>query len=94
MSAVVLVLFVVWAMVAVEQSHPPIFVNPSVPLVEDGVAMVMLCGDSEATERETVNRTAWAVVRSEVDPYRSGWWSERKRGECVILLHHSTFGAD
>jgi hypothetical protein len=91
-SAVVMVLFVVWAMVSVERSHPPILVNPSVPLVEDGVAMMMLCG--EYPERETVNRTAWAVMRTEVDPYHIGWWSERKRGECVILLHHSSFGAD
>lgn len=76
-----------WFVYTVEKSHPPILLNPSVPLVEDGVAMVMLCG--EYPERETVNRTGRAVIRSEVDPYHIGWWSERQqRGDCVVLYNH------
>jgi hypothetical protein len=40
--------------------EPPMLLNPSESLVDEGVAMVMVCG--EQPSRETVNMTAEAVI--------------------------------
>jgi hypothetical protein len=56
-SAVVLVLLVGIYIVASNVGNaPPMLLNPSEPLLDEGVAMVMVCG--EQPNRETANRTA------------------------------------
>jgi hypothetical protein len=60
-SAVVLVLLVGIYIVASNVGNaPPMLLNPSEPLLDEGVAMVMVCG--EQPSRETVNMTAEAVI--------------------------------
>jgi hypothetical protein len=64
--------------------EPPMLLNPSESLVDEGVAMVMVCG--EQPTRETVNMTAAAVVR---DRWTGERWTYRHReGGCVVYYHH------
>jgi hypothetical protein len=83
-SALALVLLVGIYIVASNVGDAPSMVlNPSEKLIDEGVAMVMVCG--EQPTRETVNMTAEAVVRPE-------WAGERltyrhRQGDCVYYHH-------
>ena len=61
---------------------PPMLLNPGESLVEDSVALVILCG--EKPSRETVNQTAESVVRYR---WMYGRGTEGQRDNCVILYH-------
>ena len=83
-SAVALVLLVGIYIVASNVGDAPSMVlNPSETLIDEGVAMVMVCG--EQATRETVNMTAAAIVRDR-------WTGERltyrhRQGDCVYHHH-------
>ena len=82
---VVLVLSVVYLG---DLGEPPMFLNPSETLVDEGVAMVMLCG--EQPTRETVNMTVDEIVRH---GWRYGRWTYRHREDgCVVYYHHPLGG--
>lgn len=94
-----LLLFVALALVVLydnEAADPFMFLDPAEPLVDKGVAMVMVCG--EQPTRETVNMTAAEVVRprwtGERWTYRHG---PAKLGQgssaCVVYYHHPRNGA-
>jgi hypothetical protein len=88
-SAVVLVLLVGMYIVARNEGNPPpMLLKPSEPLLDEGVAMVMVCW--EQPTRETVNMTAEAVVR----PRGAGerWTHRHRRGGCVVYYHHPRNG--
>jgi hypothetical protein len=57
--------------------------DPSFALVDDSVAMVMVCG--EQPHRETVNRTAAAVVR---DRWTGDMWTYQKQDGCIVYYQH------
>jgi hypothetical protein len=61
---------------------PMVLLNPSFQLVDEGVAMVMVCG--KQPHRETVNRTA-AVVR---DRWTGDMWTYHRQGDCVVYYQH------
>ena len=83
-SALALVLLVGIYIVASNVGDAPSMVlNPGETLIDEGVAMVMVCG--EQPTRETVNMTAEAVVRPE-------WAGERltyrhRQGDYVYYHH-------
>jgi hypothetical protein len=88
-SAVVLVLLVGMYLVASNVGDAtPMLLNPSEPLLDEGVAMVMVCGKQPT--RETVNMTVEAVVR----PMWAGerWTYRHRRGDCVVYYHHPRNG--
>jgi hypothetical protein len=63
---------------------PMLLFNPSLRLVDEGVAMVMVCG--EQPTGETVNKTAAEVVRYRWTGER---WSYRHRqGDCIVYYQH------
>ena len=89
-AALLLVLLVVVVIALRNIGQPPmVLLNPSVPLVDEGVAAVMLCGDQP--ERETVNMTAEAIVRPE---WGHGPWTYRTRDDCVVYYHHPVYWGD
>jgi hypothetical protein len=51
--------------------------NPSGPLVENGVAMVMVCGKGDGFSQAT-----------EAVPNPRGTWSHEKQGDCNVWFHH------
>jgi hypothetical protein len=57
--------------------------DPSEPLLDESVAMVMVCGKQPT--RETVNTTAEAVVRFRWAGER---WTRHKRDGYVVYYHH------
>jgi hypothetical protein len=71
-----------------DEGSPPMLLNPSESLLEEGVAMVMVCG--EQPTRETVNMTAEAMVRPEWAGER--WTYRHRRGDCVVYYHHPRNG--
>jgi hypothetical protein len=85
-SAAVLLLavFVLAYVFRSDEGSPPMLLNPSERLVDEGVAMVMVCG--EQPTRETVNMTAAAVVRDRWTGER--WTYRHRRGGCVVYYHH------
>jgi hypothetical protein len=64
--------------------EPPMFLNPSETLIDEGVAMVMVCGKQPT--RETVNMTAAQVVRDKWTGER--WTYRHRKGDCVVYYHH------
>ena len=65
-----------------DPGSPPMLLNPSVPLIHEGVAMVMVC--EKQPTRETASMSA--AVRPE-------WAGERdtqrhRRGDCIVYYHH------
>jgi len=67
-----------------EVGDPPMtLLHPGFPLVEDGVAALMVCG--EQPTRETVNRTAAAVVR---DRWTGEMWTYNRQDGCVVYYQH------
>ena len=88
-SAVVFVLLVGVGIVARNEGNPaPMLLDPSEPLVDEGVAMVMVCGKHPT--RETVNMMAEAVVRPEWAGER--WTYRHRRSDCVVYYHHPRNG--
>jgi hypothetical protein len=84
------VLFLALILLAVftlyDPGSPPLLLNPSVPLVHEGEAMVMICGKPSKTAHtpgKAAARPAWADER----------WTQRKRqGDCIIYYHHLRAG--
>jgi hypothetical protein len=91
--AVLLVLVVLHLGVVVlkEADAPSILLNPGEPLAQDGVAVMMVCGEYPA--RDTPYRT----VRDLLSPkakFQYGRWTKRDRGECDVFYHHPFFEHD
>jgi hypothetical protein len=65
--------------------EPPfLLLNPSFELMDEGVGMVMVCGKQPT--RETVNKTAAAVVR---DRWTGEMWTVHPRQDgCVVYYQH------
>ena len=67
---------------------PPIILNPATangPLVERGVAMVMICGKDvgfRELQKNVPNAKRWSVLTRE------------KRGECTVWFHYAASGSD
>jgi hypothetical protein len=94
--AMIVVAFVVPRMAVFATSYgigpPPMLFYPRASLVDEGVAMILVCG--EQPKAETVNQTARAPLKY---AYRGGgWWSERGRpgSSCVVYYQHSRWGGD
>jgi hypothetical protein len=92
--AVIVAAFVVPGVAFVVSSYGsgglPMIFRPSEPLVDEGVAMVKFCG--KQPERETVNRTAAAVLNE--SRWAFGWWTKHRRGDCVVYYQHSRLSGD
>jgi len=61
-------------------ANPPIRSPGDVPLVENGVAAVLACGEKR--------RLAGAAMDYVPEP-RTGSWSVQRRGECNLYYHHA-----
>ena len=59
--------------------------HPSAPLVENGVAMIMVCGEAPK---------GFMLPTENVSRPRVGWWSGVDRGECKVWYHHPSSGGD
>ena len=66
---------------------PMTLLYPGFPLVDDGVAAVMVCG--EQPTRETVNMTAAAVVR---DRWMGDIWTYNRQDGCIVYYQHPRNG--
>ena len=64
--------------------------DPGFALVDDGVAAVMVCGEQPA--RETVNKTAAAVVRDRWNSFEM--WTYNRQDGCVVYYQHPRNAAD
>lgn len=85
-SAATLLLALLVLAYALRSDHgsPPILLNPSEALIDEGVAMVMVCGDQP--DRETVNQRAQALLTQG----SVGRWTEHhRRNGCVVYYHSS-----
>ncbi len=58
-------------------ANPPTLGTSAGPLVENGVAAIVACGEKRGFE----------VVSAAPEP-RTGTWSREKRGECTVWYHH------
>ena len=83
-ATLLLVLLVVVVLSLRTVGDPPMtLLHPGFPLVEDSVAAVMVCGEQPI--RETVNRTAAAVVR---DRWTGDMWTYNRQDDCVVYYQH------
>lgn len=71
-AALLLALLVLGVVFLGDLGEPPMLRNPSESLVDEGVAMVMLCGDQPT--REMVNQTVDEIVRQ---GWAYGRWTYR-----------------
>jgi hypothetical protein len=81
-AALLLALIVLAVFYATDPGSPPMLLNPDIPLIHEGVAMVVVCENPPL--RETANSAA-AV--------RPRWADERdtqrhRRGDCIVYYHH------
>lgn len=58
-------------------ANPPTLRTSAGPLVENGVAAIVACGEKRGFE----------VVSAAPEPL-TGTWSREKRGECTVWYHH------
>ena len=87
-ATLLLVALVLSVVVLNDNGEPPMLLNPSESLVDEGVAVVMLCG--EQPTRETVNQTVDEIVRQ---GWAYGRWTYRDRqGDCTAYYHHPIYG--
>jgi hypothetical protein len=86
------VLFLALILLAVftryDPGSPPLLLNPSVPLVHEGVAMEMICGKQPT--REAGNTPGKAAALPEWADER--WTQRKRRGDCVVYYHHLRAG--
>ena len=81
-AALLLALFVLAVFYAKDPGSPPMLLNPRIPLIHEGVAMVMVC------EKQPIRETA-----SMSAAVRPRWASERdtqrhRRGDGIVYYHH------
>jgi hypothetical protein len=76
--AVVVSVLVILGMLKWFFSGGPMVLNPGEPLVRNGVAVIVACGDK---------RGAFAAKNSVPNP-QMGSWSSVPRGTCVAYYHH------
>jgi hypothetical protein len=82
-ATLLLVAVVLSGFVLNDRGGPTMRLNPS-PLLDEAVAMVMVCGKQPT--RATVNMTAGAVVR---DRWTGERWARHRRGDCVVYYQHA-----
>jgi hypothetical protein len=61
--------------------------NPKGPLVENGVAVIVACGE----KRDFLFLKA---AQNVPEPPRVTWSSEERRGGCTVYYHHPTSSGD
>jgi hypothetical protein len=60
----------------------PLLLRPQTPLIERGIAMIMVCGEDKsfaALTEKVPSAYSWDLV------------SPEKRGECTVFYQHSSF---
>jgi hypothetical protein len=79
-SGFVVLVVLGWGFLAAAEAtaSPPMVLNPSVPLVKNGVAAVMACGKGDGFLQATDN-----ALNSQ-----RGTWSSEKQGDCTVWHHH------